>query len=42
MEGLTTDTQHGFAEVNGTRLSYEVAGAGEPLVLIHGFVMNDN
>ncbi len=40
MEGLTTDTQHGFAEVNGTRLSYEVAGAGEPLVLIHGFALD--
>jgi pimeloyl-ACP methyl ester carboxylesterase len=25
----------GFAEVNGTRLYYEVAGAGHPLVLIH-------
>ena len=29
--------RHGFAEVNGTRLYYEVAGAGHPLVLIHGF-----
>ena len=29
--------QHGFAEVNGTRLYYEVAGSGHPLVLIHGF-----
>ena len=28
---------HGFAEVNGTRLYHEVAGAGHPLVLIHGF-----
>ena len=26
----------GFAEVNGTRLYYEVAGAGDPVVLIHG------
>ncbi len=26
----------GFAEVNGTRLYYEVAGEGHPLVLIHG------
>jgi len=26
----------GFAEINGTRLYYEVAGAGQPLVLIHG------
>ena len=27
----------GFAEVNGTRLYYEVAGSGHPMVLIHGF-----
>ena len=26
-----------FAEVNGTRIHYEVAGQGEPLMLIHGF-----
>jgi pimeloyl-ACP methyl ester carboxylesterase len=26
----------GIAEVNGTRLYYEVAGTGQPLVLIHG------
>lgn len=33
-----TDGQgtHGFADVNGARLYYEVAGAGPPLVLIHG------
>lgn len=30
----------GEAPVNGTRLSYEVAGAGEPLVLIHGFALD--
>lgn len=28
--------QSGLAEVNGTRLYYEVSGAGRPLVLIHG------
>ena len=28
-------TRHGFVEVNGARLFYEVAGAGFPLVLIH-------
>jgi len=27
--------QSGFADVNGARLYYEVAGAGEPLTLIH-------
>ena len=26
----------GFAEVNGTRLYYEVAGTGDPIVLLHG------
>jgi 3-oxoadipate enol-lactonase len=26
----------GFADVNGTRLYYEIAGSGHPLVLIHG------
>ena len=29
-------TQTGFAELNGTRLYYEVAGEGHPLVLLHG------
>jgi pimeloyl-ACP methyl ester carboxylesterase len=29
-------SKSGFAEVNGTRLYYEIAGAGEPLVLLHG------
>jgi len=28
-------TRSSFAEVNGTRLSYEVAGMGQPLTLIH-------
>lgn len=28
--------QKGFAEINGTRLYYEVAGEGHPLVLNHG------
>ncbi len=27
----------GFAEVNGTRLYYEIGGSGLPLVLMHGF-----
>jgi 3-oxoadipate enol-lactonase len=26
----------GFADVNGTRFYYEIAGSGHPLVLIHG------
>lgn len=32
--------QSGIAEVNGTRLYYEVAGDGHPLVLIHGFSLD--
>jgi pimeloyl-ACP methyl ester carboxylesterase len=30
----------GFAEVNDTRLYYEVVGRGHPLVLVHGFSFN--
>src|SRR2546423_13431038 len=30
----------GFADVSGTRLYYELAGAGPPLVLIHGFSLD--
>jgi 3-oxoadipate enol-lactonase len=26
-----------FAEVNGTRLYYEMAGSGNPVIFIHGF-----
>ena len=33
-------TQTGFAEVNGTRLYYEVAGSGRPLILIHGMTLD--
>ena len=32
----TPQTVKGFAEVNGTKLFYEVAGEGHPLLLIHG------
>lgn len=34
-------SQSGIAEVNGTRLHYEVAGSGHPLVLIHGFTRDN-
>jgi pimeloyl-ACP methyl ester carboxylesterase len=34
------DEQQAFAEVNGTRLYYEVAGSGHPLVLIHGLALD--
>jgi pimeloyl-ACP methyl ester carboxylesterase len=30
----------GFAEVNGTRLYYEMVGRGHPLVLVHGWGFN--
>lgn len=30
----------GFAEINGTRLYYEIAGSGHHLVLIHGFTVD--
>ena len=28
--------EQSFAEVNGTRLSYEIVGEGRPVILIHG------
>jgi len=31
----------GYAEVNGTRLYYEIAGQGYPLVLIHGYTLDN-
>ncbi|HLI06354.1 MAG TPA: alpha/beta hydrolase [Ktedonobacteraceae bacterium] len=36
----TTNLQTGFAEVNGTTLYYEVAGAGHPFILIHGHLLD--
>jgi len=32
--------QTGFAEINGTTLYYEVAGAGHPFVLVHGHLLD--
>ena len=32
--------QTGIAEINGTTLYYEVAGAGHPLILIHGHLLD--
>ena len=31
-----------FAEVNGTRLHYLVAGAGKPVILLHGYAQNSH
>jgi pimeloyl-ACP methyl ester carboxylesterase len=33
-------SQHGFAPTNGTSLYYEISGAGDPIVLLHGFSFN--
>jgi pimeloyl-ACP methyl ester carboxylesterase len=33
---MTTGVQSGYAPVNGLRLYYEIHGAGEPLILLHG------
>jgi 3-oxoadipate enol-lactonase len=36
----TEHIQAGFAEINGTTLYYEVAGAGDPFVLVHGHLLD--
>lgn len=35
-----SDSRSGYADVNGTRLYFEVAGAGAPVVLVHGFSLD--
>jgi pimeloyl-ACP methyl ester carboxylesterase len=37
---MQSHNHNGFADVNGTRLYYELAGSGEPLVLVHGFSLD--
>ena len=39
---MVDQIQKGFAEVNGTRLYYEVAGEGHPLVLNHGGLVDNH
>ncbi len=39
---MVSQVQKGFAEVNGTRLYYEVAGEGHPLVLNHGGLVDNH
>ncbi|MDH5680254.1 MAG: alpha/beta hydrolase [Spirochaetota bacterium] len=34
------DYNSGMAEINNTRINYEIAGTGPPLVLIHGFSLD--
>lgn len=38
--GAPPGTRTGYAEVDGGRLYYEIAGAGEPLVLLHAFTLD--
>jgi 3-oxoadipate enol-lactonase len=40
MAGSYDAARAGFADVNGTRLFYQIAGAGQPLALIHGFSLD--
>ena len=40
MSSGTGHVQTGFAQVNGTTLYYEVAGAGHPFILIHGHLLD--
>jgi pimeloyl-ACP methyl ester carboxylesterase len=35
----TASFEHGYAEVNGLKMYYEVHGSGKPIVLIHGSFM---
>ncbi len=39
---VTSTTTFGRAEVNGIRMHYRMAGAGEPVVLLHGFPETSN
>jgi pimeloyl-ACP methyl ester carboxylesterase len=36
----TTSIERGFADVHGARLYYEAAGAGHPLVMLHGHLID--
>jgi pimeloyl-ACP methyl ester carboxylesterase len=36
----TTSIQRGFADVHGARLYYEATGAGHPLVMLHGHLID--
>jgi len=40
LPGLADGVERGFAEIPGTRLYYETAGAGENVVLIHAFMLD--
>jgi pimeloyl-ACP methyl ester carboxylesterase len=36
------DGNHGYAEVNGIKLYYEIHGSGQPIVLLHGGLMSSS
>lgn len=38
--GPTSQRASGYVDVNGTRLYYEAAGSGQPVVLLHGFTLD--
>ena len=40
-QDVTRLVKKGFAEVNDTRLYYEIVGRGHPLVLVHGFSVDN-
>src|SRR5687767_3862126 len=35
-----THLQSGYADINGATLYYEVAGAGPPLIMLHGHLLD--
>jgi len=37
MLAMPDEVETGYADLNGTRLYYETAGSGRPVVLVHGF-----
>jgi 3-oxoadipate enol-lactonase len=37
---VTVDVEAGYADIDGARLYYETAGAGEAVVFIHGFALD--
>jgi pimeloyl-ACP methyl ester carboxylesterase len=39
-QGIAPSRPSGMADVNGTRLYYETAGSGEPVVLVHAFTLD--
>ena len=40
MTTILPDFEPGYAEINGAKLYYEIAGSGTPLILVHGFSLD--